>query len=171
MNKELFELIALLRILIGYLGEKNQYAWWDSNFLSTSSKAYLAYSFPKTTMLAQYNGVNEAALLVHDKYIGVGHNFHLFRLPVALEENVENIIKSGKLDEQLLDSISSPQVAEQRLVQLREATRGDFVEGPVGIGNYDDNNLADYLYHMANRYSYAFKHHQKTYPFLREVNV
>ena len=69
MTKDIYKLIAELKLLIGYLGEKNQFNWWDSNFLGTSSGVFLIHPYPRTTLLAQYHGVSEAALLAHDESV------------------------------------------------------------------------------------------------------
>jgi hypothetical protein len=33
--------LARLRLLVGYLGEQNQFDWWSCSFFSPSSKAFL----------------------------------------------------------------------------------------------------------------------------------
>lgn len=64
--------LAILRTVVGYLGERDQSAWWQSSFFGPSSRAFLQPIFARTELLAQYNGVTRAAALVHDDRIGVG---------------------------------------------------------------------------------------------------
>lgn len=63
--------IAELRVLIGYLGEKNQAHWWGGELLSPSATAFLAPIFNRSLFLAQYQGSSRAAAKVHDEAIGV----------------------------------------------------------------------------------------------------
>ena len=78
--------IAELRVLIGYLGEKNQANWWGSEFFSATATAFLAPIFNRSLFLAQYQGATAAAAKIHDEAIGVGRIYHLFRLPIGLEQ-------------------------------------------------------------------------------------
>jgi len=78
--------IAELRVLVGYLGEKGQDNWWASDFLSTTAAAFLAPIFNRSLFLAQYQGATAAAAKVHDEAIGVGRIYHLFPLPIGIEQ-------------------------------------------------------------------------------------
>ena len=78
--------IAELRVLIGYLGEKGQSNWWSSEFFSATAAAFLAPIFNRSLFLAQYQGATAAAAKIHDEAIGVGRIYHLFRLPIGLEQ-------------------------------------------------------------------------------------
>ncbi|MGS2724903.1 BrxE family protein [Porticoccus sp. GXU_MW_L64] len=40
MNNDVVKLIVELRLLIGFLGEKSQYDWWESNFMGPTSDAF-----------------------------------------------------------------------------------------------------------------------------------
>ena len=46
-----------LRTVVGYLGEREQYAWWQSSFFGPGSKTFLAPVFGRTQVLAQCAGV------------------------------------------------------------------------------------------------------------------
>jgi hypothetical protein len=104
MNNELIQKYITLRTLIGYLGEKSQYNWWDTNFLSPFGLQYLAINFPRSSFVAGMTSVSEAARRLHDSRIGKGGVYHLFRLPLAVEENLHIglVEKCQKLDK-LLD--------------------------------------------------------------------
>src|SRR5690606_29001044 len=78
--------ITELRVLIVYLGEKGQANWWGSEFFSATATAFLAPIFNRSLFLAQYQGATAAAAKVHDEAIGVGRIYHLFRLPIGLEQ-------------------------------------------------------------------------------------
>ena len=53
--------IARLRIIVGYLGEKDQFNWWATSFISSVGAKFLSPVFSKTVLHAQYHGVTEAA--------------------------------------------------------------------------------------------------------------
>ena len=72
-----------MRMLVGFLGERAQHAWWPTAFYEPSSRHFLEPVFVKTARLAQYHGVVEAARRLHDEHLSVG-SFHLFRLQTCL---------------------------------------------------------------------------------------
>lgn len=61
-----------LRLLVGFLGEREQVGWWPSGFLSSTSHSFLSPMFSRTTPLARYTGVSEAARRIHDERIATG---------------------------------------------------------------------------------------------------
>lgn len=169
MNKQLIRLIAELKLLVGYLGEKSQHNWWESSFLGASSRAFLMHTFPRTTLLSQYYGVNEAALLVHDEFVGVGKNYHLFRLPVSIERNVYDTIQKLSENEELLNNLKSKEAAQKRLAEL--AIKAEAQDGPINIGTFEDANLDHLMSIIAGLYLSAFQQGKKCLPFMRGTNV
>lgn len=163
MRKKLTSLAAELRILIGYLGEKSQCDWWGSNFLGPLSKSYLNHPYPRTSFLAQYHGVCEAALLVHDEYIGVGKNYHLYRLPDSLEREIAKVVQ--ELD--MSDKLKSTDDALHALEKLASGLV-DKNEGPVNVGTFSDASLETILKVAASHYLQAFKGSYKSFPYMRE---
>lgn len=81
--------LAQLRIVVGFLGEKDQAGWWPSGFCASASTAFLLPAFPRTLTPARYEGLCRAAQLVHDEHVGLGDVYHLFRLPEALEQALQ----------------------------------------------------------------------------------
>jgi hypothetical protein len=45
MESPLLDYLAKLRVVIGYLGEREQFGWWQSLFFSASSQAFLVPVF------------------------------------------------------------------------------------------------------------------------------
>lgn len=167
MNKSVVEKIASLRLIIGYLGEKNQHNWWSSSFLTPSAKAYLAPIFPRTMLQAQHRGVSAAAALVHDEFIGVGSNYHLFRLPETVELELDRYFQSSSANEH----VSVP-VDEQGALQALLELSGDKMstqEGPVLVDDYDAGRLSTLIQQTAGLYLSAFENSTKCYPFMREA--
>jgi hypothetical protein len=82
------EQYAVLRILVGFLGEKDQFNWWDCSFLNATGRKFVAIDYPRSSLAAAANAATEAARRVHDARIGKGGVFHLFRLPHAMEQKL-----------------------------------------------------------------------------------
>jgi hypothetical protein len=82
------EQYAALRILVGFLGEKDQLDWWDCSFLNATGRKFVAIDYPRSSLAAAANAATEAARRVHDSRIGKGRVFHLFRLPHAMEQKL-----------------------------------------------------------------------------------
>ena len=167
MSKSIELDIATLRFLIGYLGEKSQGNWWPTEFLSSTSEAFLAPVFSKTSRLAQFNGVSEAARRVHDERIGVGRVFHLFRLPELTEQRLfEFLQESGsKLDlKEALDSAGSA------MENLQRFTKGaaDLHEGPLQVGTVKDLSSHAWISKVAAAYHTAFARQAQIFPYFVE---
>jgi hypothetical protein len=87
--------IAADEAAVGFLGERAQFAWWPTAFYEPSSRnLFLEPVFSKTSRLAQYHGVLEAARRLHDEHLSVG-SYHLFRLPEEVEQDLHAIVQSS----------------------------------------------------------------------------
>lgn len=168
MNTDVVKLVVELRLLVGFLGEKSQCNWWGSSFIGSTSDAFLAPVFPRTTMLARYHGVCEAAMLVHDEHIGVGANFHLYRMPDSTERAAATVLADDDFQQQLIEVLGSADAALTRLGELA-TTDTNRVEGPVVLGAYADTELKQLVRQSASHYSRAFNDGYKCFPYMREA--
>ena len=132
--------LATLRIIVGYLGEKEQFGWWSSSFFSQGSDAFLVPVFPRTQLLARCTGVSKAATILHDERIGIGDVYHLFRLPEEMAQGVHETLLSPKFSGNVAEFISSQEAALDYLLKDVDIPDGDEV-GPIRIG--DINSLAE----------------------------
>ncbi len=170
MNKQVALHTAELRIIVGYLGEQKQLNWWPSNFLSPSSTAFLTPIFSRSLLQAQYQGVNEAALRVHDEHIGVGQTYHLFRLPEAYEILTAKILTEAQFSEQIKEKLTHQDIALARLQEIADdetTEKNEGNEGPVNLGDFDDQVFANLLKKAAACYHQAFCHKTQSYPYFR----
>ncbi len=55
MDVELVERLAKLRLIIGYLAEREQFGWWQSSFFTQGNNAFLSPLFSRTQIVAQCN--------------------------------------------------------------------------------------------------------------------
>lgn len=155
-----------MRLLVGYLGERSQFAWWPTMFYDSSSRLFLEPVFSKTSKMAQYHGVLEAARRLHDEHLSVG-SYHLFRLPEEIEQDLHTLVQSedSMLSEQ---AHRSKEVALEALQRLATPSTGSLNVGPTAIGNIKDIDSSDTLRAIADAYLTAFSHNAKTYPYLTE---
>ena len=159
--------IAELRVLVGYLGEKGQDNWWNSDFLSTTAAAFLTPIFNRSLFLAQYQGATAAAAKVHDEAIGVGRIYHLFRLPIGLEQASADALSDAAFVGTIQARLMSRELALARLAQLAGKPESPS-PGPVSLGKMSQD-LNGELQRAAGFYCAAFTAGIHTYPFIREV--
>jgi hypothetical protein len=153
-----------MRLLVGFLGERAQCAWWPTAFHEASSRLFLEPVFSRTSRLAQYHGVLEAARRLHDEHLSVG-SYHLFRLPEEIEQDLHATVQ-GSVGEELTGQ--APQGKDAALDALRRlaAAGGTSSVGPTKVGSIRDLDSADTLKAIAAVYLSAFTQNAKTYPYL-----
>jgi hypothetical protein len=156
--------IIRLRFLIGFLGEEAQAGWWPSRFLGPSSAAFLKPVFARTTLLAQYHGVREAARRVHDERIGIGRVFHLFRLPESTERRLFEELQQTDSPENLKPTLASRTTAMAELQKLGKAPPAPH-HGPLQAGTATDLTGASWLPKLASIYRAAFENDVQSFPY------
>lgn len=163
MNKKLLLDFVVMRMLVGYLGEKSQFNWWPTSFIGSSSNLFLSPVFPRTTLLSQYHGILEAARRVHDDRIGVGSVFHLFRLPEAHEHDLHTLINDGGFSLPL-ESFANKDSAMAALQKIADGETPSN-EGPVKLGNAQDIMTSGTIGDIARCYAAAFAQGLASYPY------
>lgn len=159
--------IAELRVLIGYLGEKGQANWWASEFFSTTAAAFLAPIFNRSLFLAQYQGSTAAAAKVHDEAIGVGRIYHLFRLPIGLEQASADALNDAAFVQTVQDRLANRGLALARLAEL--AGKAESASpGPVSVGQMSQDLKVE-LQRTAAFYYSALTTGIQTLPYIREI--
>ena len=161
------KMIAELRALVGYLGEKHQAGWWASEFYSQNAAAFLAPIFNRSLFQAQYQGVTAAAAKAHDETIGVGRIFHLFRLPIGHEQAAADSLLDEGFVQGIQANLQNRDRALSRLAQLTKKSE-EATAGPMAVGEMADD-LSPLLQRSAALYHSAFSTGIKTFPFIREV--
>lgn len=156
--------ILKLRLLVGYLGERAQHAWWPTAFYETSSRLFLEPVFSRTSRLAQYHGVLEAARRVHDEHLSVG-SYHLFRLPEEVEEDLHALVQRSAADEFIAQRLGSKDAASTTLKDSAGPANVAGI-GPVAIGKIAELDSPETVRAIAAAYLSAFDQGQRTYPYL-----
>lgn len=166
MKESYLPTLLQLRVIVGFLGERAQYAWWPTAFYETSSRHFLEPVFSKTSRLAQYHGVLEAARRLHDEHLSVG-SYHLFRLPEEFEQDLHGMVQCGE-SEELAGQVTQSKEAGLDALKLLAATSGTASVGPTAIGSIKDLDATNALEAIATAYLSAFIQNAKTYPYLVE---
>ena len=159
--------IAELRILVGFLGEKGQFNWWSSDFFTATAVVFLEPIFNRSLFLAQYQGATAAAAKVHDEAIGVGRIYHLFRLPIGLEQALADALSDPAFTKVIQVNITSQELAIARLKELAADTESAS-PGAVSLGEMSDD-IAHDLRRAASFYHAAFCSEVQSFPYVREA--
>lgn len=153
-----------LRLIVGFLGERSQLNWWPTAFFESSSRLFLEPIFARTTKLAQYHGIREAARCLHDEHIGIGGVFHLFRLPEEIEQDLHRLMLEMQHDAHIHQLLSSKEAALEALADMMEESSA-MTEGPIKIGQMHDLLTVIAQKTVAGAYYTAFTKGLKTYPY------
>jgi hypothetical protein len=154
---------AQLRLVVGYLGERKQSGWWDCDLLDATGLRFLETVFPRTARAAALRSTAEAACIVHDKALGRVGNYHLFRLPPALEDRLEHCIdevywsESGK-------QVESRETAMEALIRLADAVV-KAPSGPVQVGVERKILTTTAIRELAAHYHSAFQDGIRCFPY------
>ncbi len=167
MEATQIEKLAMLRAIIGYLGERDQFAWWQSSFFAPGSRAFLQPIVGRTQLLAQCTGVTRAAVLIHDERIGVGNVYHLFRLPEDIEQAVHRMIQDPNIGDRITAKVASKDAALKHLHTEAVSTTGGGI-GPTRVGGLHNLRDGNHWRIVAAHYLQAFSRGAETYPYFAD---
>jgi hypothetical protein len=162
-SRKLHKDFIKIRALIGYLGEKSQFNWWDTNFLSETGLQFLSINFPRSSFSAGVNSVTTAARRLHDERIGKGGVYHLFRLPSSVEETVHDELL--QMDAAEIKGMISDKETALENIETMLSNRATVPEGPVQVGRLKNimSNFA--VSELAMHYYDAFKCGKQCFPY------
>lgn len=153
-----------LRVLVGFLGEKDQFGWWKSAFLAPVSDGFLRPVFPKTKELAKLTGVVAAAARLHDERIGRGRVFHIFRLPEEIEFRQHELMRAEGALNSIEDALGSSEAAMARLAEIAGAS-AEAKNGPVQLGDQSVLSSDAWISEAAAIYHSAFSKQTQAFPY------
>ena len=155
--------IITLRLAVGYLGQRKQAGWWDCEFLDVTGIRFLEATFPRTAWAAALRSTTEAACIVHDQALGRVGNSHLFRLPPALEDQLEHALE--RIDwTAACKQIESRDVAMGLLKRIADAVI-KAPTGPVQVGMTHRILTLTALHELAAHYHSAFQDGIRCFPY------
>ena len=161
---EIREKLLVLRTTVGFLGERDQFAWWDTSFLSATGQRFLAITFPRTAAAAGIHSVSEAARKVHDQHIGTARRvYHLFRLPPHLERELADVLSSG--GDALEGNMPSSQDEAMNTLAALANGNGRQAVGPTGLDvTFTYEGI---IAELATHYHAAFASGERVYPYVK----
>ena len=162
--QKIVEDYVTLRVLVGFLGEKSQFSWWDTGFLSKVGLQFLSVNFPRSYFAAGCCSTTQAAQIIHDRLIGKGGVYHLFRLPRLLEESLHAQLSSYD-SQQISTYLDNKEIALRRLRSLFTSPV-EASEGPVQVGIAKKILSVFTVEEIARHYYDAFSRNKKVFPYL-----
>jgi hypothetical protein len=158
MIESTLTMMLRLRLIVGFLGERSQFAWWPTAFYDSSSRPFLDPVFPRTSALTRYHAVVEVARRVHDEHLSVG-SYHLFRMSEEVEQDFHALVQAGG-EEMLLK--------ESSLIELGRLAGPVSSQsiGPTLVGSIKNLNSIEIVQAIAASYLYGFEQNSRTYPYL-----
>ena len=159
--------ILSLRWNVGYLSEKSESPWWNSDIFGSSSIKIFEAIYPRTPLLAQYHALRKSASEFHDDMLSEG-TFHLFRLHEEVEQDLHKFVLENlktiqnEVPKEKTEAISGIKLFSKNQVPVKD--------GPYYIDlntNLIDNNS---IAQMADVYLMAFTENKKSFPYFKEKN-
>jgi hypothetical protein len=157
------ETLAMLRVAVAYLGEKDQFGWWPTSFLSVTGRRFLELNFPRTQLSAGVAAVTQLAKGLHDERIGEAGGFHLFRLPHGLEQDVHRLL-TADAGNRFVELLGGGQTALTFLESVAEGEGGGG-QGAVRIAGLGQLAHRPSLRKIAASYREAFARGYRTFPY------
>jgi hypothetical protein len=155
--------LAILRVVVAYLGEKDQFGWWPTAFLSTTGRRFLELNFPRTLVSAGVTSVTQLAKGLHDQRIGQAGAFHLFRLPHGLEQYLHGLL-AADAGQRFVELISGRDPALQLLDAVAEGESGCGA-GALRVSGFSQLTHRPTLRKVAASYRDAFLGGYQAYPY------
>jgi len=155
--------ILTLRLTIGFLGERAQYGWWNTSFFDPSAHLFLEPVFSRTSGLARYHGIIEAARRQHDEHLSVGC-YHLFRLPEEVEHALHEMMLADEKGD-FARLVLQDKDAALEFLKTTIVGYSSMSDGPVLVGTVDDIGAPKALRLTAGIYLSAFMRDMHAFPY------
>lgn len=154
--------VIRLRALVGFLGESEQFGWWNTSFLSDTGQRFLRRPFPRSSFAAGLHSATVAARGLHDDSVGKGNVGHVFRLQYTSERDLAEALRDLE-PSSLHGLLSSQQAAMDALDEISRVVTP--AKGAVRVGLVDDLLTQDGIGQVAGYYHAAFSSGDMTFPY------
>lgn len=154
MTKKHIEEIIKMRLAV-YNDGVSVGRWSDINQFGTTD--IMNYIFPKSGQIAYYNLILEQMRKEHSML--TGGMYSLFKMPVQVEREIIDYLKSPNTDLSLLVSDSNTYLKDMDTIFT------DHAFTIVNIGKFNTNDIDSLLRLCASHYRYAFRNGVKSYPY------
>lgn len=158
-SSQILTSLAKIRWYVSFLGSgsKKNAAWWDCSFMDETGIKFLSNSFPRSAAAAALHATTEAAQRVHDAALGRIGCYHLFRLPLPIEDRLLEV-------QAVIPGIPTNQGALDELASMADAAI-NAPDGPVQIGVEKKILTETSLRELAAHYHSAFTKGIRCYPY------
>lgn len=156
--------LAILRIVVGHLGEVSEKPWWPTQFTTQAGLEFSRQNFPRTWASAAVNGAVRAAQTFHDARIGKQGTRHLFRFDGGLERQIHAEILHADQDavaSLIADREAALQALRELVVQSVSAP-----QGPIQVGTLADELRKEAIADIAAHYLDGFERGEVVLPYL-----
>jgi hypothetical protein len=156
-------------MVVAALGERTTPPWWRTQFLKEVGLRAVSRVFARTAVSAALKSVTIAAGAQHDKRIGVGGRYHLFRLPTALEQSLAAALVKDEFRSQAAAMIAKDQ--EGLIQELAVMANGRTIspaEGPVRLGSIPRLAAKAGVEELAAHYRSSFEVNRRTFPYFED---
>jgi hypothetical protein len=157
------EQLGILRALVAFLGEKDQFGWWDCSFLGSTGLKYLAITNPRSHVATAVMAACEAARRIHDARIGMGRVYHLFRLPQGTEQKLHRHGLTHDVTA-LAANFESKDTALKSLANLAKDLESA-PDGPIKVGGAKALSSSTIIGKLAAIYTGAFRASKQSMPY------
>ena len=126
--------------------------------------------FPRTALSAALTSASIVAREDHDKRIGVGGRYHLFRLPTSIEHTMAPALLEESLQSQATAFLKEGN--DGLLKALEAQANGRAVrsaEGPVMLGKSEHLGKLMGLQEVAAYYRDSFKLNRRAFPYFQDT--
>ena len=153
-----------LRKSVSFLGEKENFSWWQTNILNSVGLKFMQTNYPRTAHNAALDAVGMAATKEHDEKIGLGRVYHLFRLPHELEQSLHQLSMEQEKD------ISFPSSKDEAIEDLKSISNEilSVEPGPCQIGTKKTIRSSFGVQEIAKHYLSAFTTNVKCFPYFSD---
>jgi hypothetical protein len=158
--------ILLLRTIICMVGERTTPPWWRTQFLTDVGLRALTRIFPRTAASAALSSVLIAARVEHDKRIGLGGRYHLFRLPANLEHGVALLMTQEAFATQTGALVSKgPNDLIHDLAVMAHGRKEITADGPIRLGSRASITQPISVDGLAAHYCHSFETNRRVFPY------
>jgi hypothetical protein len=161
--------LAFLRAIVAALGERATPPWWRTQFLTEVGLRTVGRIVPRTAVLGAVASTSIAAKAEHDRWVGVGRRFHLFRLPGSIELAVGTALRAAEVQSRIRDALAGRERLLDELASLAGSRLKSQEEGPIVLGDARQLGKPASITGLAACYFAAFNAGGRSFPYFEET--
>ncbi|WP_143855451.1 BrxE family protein [Nostoc sp. 'Peltigera membranacea cyanobiont' 232] len=155
-----------LQVLVLALGEVS--TWWRTQYLSPAGLKFLERIYPRTAFAAAIHAAGTAARPVHDASTGSNQIYHLFRLPISIEREVQLLLAKTQGASLALEVKSALGDKDKLMTMLNALTteKSKVAVGALRLGSSAEAYQLETYKRMAGAYLRGFQTGDRIFPYM-----